>query len=43
LKTAAGAAPQITSSAEAGTYCVKIYDVGNLTRSTSFSVTVAHP
>jgi hypothetical protein len=43
LNTAAGAAPQITSPAEAGTYCVKIYDVGNLTRSTSFSVTVAHP
>jgi hypothetical protein len=43
MNAAAGAAPQITSSAEAGTYCVKVYDVGNLTRSTSFSVTIAHP
>jgi hypothetical protein len=42
LNTVAGATAQITGSAEAGTYCVKLYDVGNLTRGTVFSVTIAH-
>jgi hypothetical protein len=42
LNTVAGATAQITSSAEAGFYCVTIYDVGNLTRATPFSVTIAH-
>jgi hypothetical protein len=43
LNTVAGATAQITSSAEPGVYCVKIYDVGNLTGATAFSVSVAHP
>jgi hypothetical protein len=43
LNTVAGATAQITSSAEAGPYCVKIYDVGNLTGATIFSMTIAHP
>ena len=42
LNTVAGATAQITSSAEAGPYCVKLYDEGNLTGATIFSVTIAH-
>jgi hypothetical protein len=43
LNTAAGTAAQITSTAETGTYCVEVYDVGNLTGAVSFSGTIAHP
>jgi hypothetical protein len=43
LNTVAGATAQITSSAQPGPYCVEIYDVGNLTGPTVFSVTIAHP
>jgi hypothetical protein len=43
LNTVAGATAQITSTAETGAYCVKIYDVGNLTGATAFSVSIAHP
>jgi hypothetical protein len=43
LNTVAGTAAQITSTAEAGTYCVEIYDVGNLPGATTFAVTMAHP
>jgi hypothetical protein len=31
VETAAGSAPQITVTTESGTYCAKVYDVGNLT------------
>jgi hypothetical protein len=43
LSTAAGSAPQITTGAEAGTYCVAVYDVGNLTTGTNFAVSIAYP
>jgi hypothetical protein len=43
LNTAAGTAAQITSNAETGTYCVEVYDVGNLTLPTTFSGSIAHP
>jgi hypothetical protein len=42
LSTVPGATAQITSSAEAGPYCVKLYDEGNLTGAAAFSVTIAH-
>jgi hypothetical protein len=42
LSTGRGATAQITSSAEAGPYCVKLYDEGNLTGAAIFSVTIAH-
>lgn len=39
----ASADPQITLTADAGTYCVRVYDVGNLTAEVMFSVSVLHP
>jgi hypothetical protein len=38
----AGATPQVTATEAAGTYCVKVYDVGNLTATSTVTVTVAH-
>jgi hypothetical protein len=39
----AGPAPQLTVTEPAGSYCVNLYDVGNLTGSATFSVTISHP
>ena len=39
----AGSTPQITVSQPAGSYCVSVYDVGNLTAAAAFSVIVVHP
>ena len=41
--TAAGSTPQITNTYEVGVYCLRVYDVGNLTGPLTFDVTVAHP
>jgi hypothetical protein len=38
----AGSTPQLTTTASPGTYCVKVYDVGNLTAASTVSVKVAH-
>ena len=43
LTTGAGAAAQITTAAEAGIYCVAVYDVGNLTAGTNFAASIAYP
>jgi hypothetical protein len=49
LETAGGADSQITISADRGTYCVEIYDVGNLigavgpTGQAGYTITVVHP
>lgn len=44
LSTPAGAAPQITTTADNGTYCVALFDVGNaIVQGESFSITVVHP
>jgi hypothetical protein len=43
LETIAGDSPQVTTAADAGTYCVKIFDVGHVEESASFSITVTHP
>jgi hypothetical protein len=43
LTTLPGTTPQITGTALAGTFCVEVYDVGNLTAATNYSVTVFHP
>lgn len=43
LTTLPGPSPQITGTALAGTFCVEVYDVGNLTGTTNYSVTVLHP
>jgi hypothetical protein len=38
----AGAAPQLSVTENAGTYCVQVYDVGNITTVTTFTITVVH-
>ncbi len=39
----AGSTPQLSVSEPAGSYCVSVYDVGNLTTSAAFTVIVVHP
>jgi hypothetical protein len=39
----AGSTPQLTVTEQPGSYCVSVYDVGNLTTVATFTVTVAHP
>jgi hypothetical protein len=39
----AGPTPQIMVTENPGTYCVSVYDVGNLTGPAAFSITVVHP
>jgi hypothetical protein len=39
----AAATPHLTVTAEPGTYCVQVFDVGALTGDVRFSVSVLHP
>jgi hypothetical protein len=39
----AGSTPQITSTAQSGSLCVRVYDVGKLTASATFTINVVHP
>jgi hypothetical protein len=39
----AGSSPQLTNVFEAGVYCVRVYDTGNLNGPLTFDVTIAHP
>lgn len=43
ITTAAGSTPQLTGAYEAGVYCTRIYDVGNLSAPATLDVTIAHP
>lgn len=43
VNTAAGTAPQVTGAFDAGVYCAKITDIGNLYAPASFSATIAYP
>lgn len=43
VETTGGATPQITTTADGGSYCVKLFDVGTLSDAVSFSVTIVHP
>jgi hypothetical protein len=43
ITASAGTDPQITGSYSAGVYCVRLYDVGNLTGADAFDVIIAHP
>jgi|SRR5581483_1472772 len=38
----AGSAPQLSGTAQAGTYCVKVSDIGNAAGPIAYTVTVAH-
>jgi hypothetical protein len=39
----AGLGPHLTSTLSAGTYCARIYDIGNLATSAPFTALIAHP
>jgi len=41
--TGPSSTPQIVTTADAGTYCVQVYDNGTLASDTEFSVTIEHP
>jgi len=41
--TAQSTAPQITGTYDAGVWCVRIEDVGNLSSPATFMITIAHP
>jgi hypothetical protein len=43
LNTASGSAPQIVAPVDPGTYCVALYDVGELRGETDFEVTITYP
>lgn len=43
LNTQSGTAPQISGSYSAGTYCAKIWDIGNLVAPAVFDITIEHP
>ena len=43
VETTAGTSPQIVIAADAGTYCVKVFDVGFIAEAASFSVTITRP
>jgi hypothetical protein len=39
----AGAAPQITTTGQPGSLCVRVYDAGKVTASVAFTINVVHP
>lgn len=43
LNTQAGAGPHVSTTLAAGTYCARVYDIGNLAAPAPFSITIAHP
>ena len=38
-----GSSPQISTAADAGQYCVQVYDLGTLTEPVSFALKIDHP
>lgn len=43
LTAAAGSSPQVTATVDAGDYCIKVFDVGNIRTPLSFTVTITYP
>jgi len=43
VDTAASGAPQLIVNADAGSYCVQVYDLGTLTDPIGFTVSIVHP
>jgi len=43
ITTAAGPGPHISMHADPGSYCVKVYDIGKLIETVSFSISITHP
>jgi hypothetical protein len=42
LNTQSGTTPQVSTVVEPGTYCARVYDIGNLAASAAFAVTIVH-
>ena len=43
VQAVAGAAAQIATTAEAATYCAKVYDPGTVTEPTTFTIVISRP
>lgn len=43
LSTQAGGGPHISTTLAPGTYCARIYDIGNLAVAAPFGITIGHP
>ena len=43
VNTSAGTTPQISTAADAGQYCVEVYDLGSITDPVGFAVKIDHP
>lgn len=43
LSTQSGGGPHISTTLTAGTYCARVYDIGNLAAAAPFTVSIAHP
>jgi hypothetical protein len=43
VTTGGGSAPQITTQADAGQYCVQVFDLGTLTDLIPFTLKIDHP
>ena len=43
VNTAAGSTVQVTGAYNAGVYCARVFDIGNLFAPASFNVTIAYP
>jgi hypothetical protein len=43
VNTGAGSSPQLTTQAEAGQYCVQVFDLGTLTDPIPFAMMIEHP
>jgi hypothetical protein len=41
--TQPGVVPELSAAADAGTYCVQVYDTGQVAARTQFEVQIAHP
>jgi hypothetical protein len=43
VNTGGGSAPQISTQADVGQYCVQVFDLGTLTDPIAFTLTIDHP
>jgi hypothetical protein len=43
VNTQSGAGPHVNTTLSAGTYCARVYDIGNLAAPAPFAITLAHP
>ena len=43
VMTTISSAAQLSASAQAGAYCIKVGDIGELTGPATFTVTISHP